>query len=82
VIENLHKSRKTFDVIFFDPPYRFDLAKKTLQTLEAYDILSPNGLIIVQRFKNEELPQEMPGLVLVKEAKYGDTRLSIFQKKE
>jgi len=58
------------------------LAKKILQTLEAYDILSPNGLIIVQRFKNEELPQEMPGLVLVKEAKYGDTRLSIFQKKE
>ena len=58
------------------------LAKKILQTLEAYDILSPNGLVVVQRFKNEELPQAMPGLLLVKEAKYGDTRLSIFQKKE
>jgi len=57
------------------------LAKKILQTMEAYDILSPNGLIVVQHFKNEGLPQAMPGLVLVKEAKYGDTRLSIFQKK-
>ncbi|MFA5005693.1 MAG: hypothetical protein WC561_06195, partial [Candidatus Omnitrophota bacterium] len=57
------------------------LAKKILQTMEAYDILSPNGLIVVQHFKNEGLPPAMPGLVLVKEAKYGDTRLSIFQKK-
>ena len=80
VIENLHKSRKTFDVIFFDPPYRFDLAKKTLQTLEAYDILSPDGLIVAQHFKTENLPECLGVLSLIRQYKYSDTLLSIYRK--
>jgi len=58
------------------------LAKKILQTLEAYDILSPNGLIVAQHFKREKLPETSPALGLIKQAKYGDTWLSFFQKKE
>jgi 16S rRNA (guanine(966)-N(2))-methyltransferase RsmD len=89
----LHKNGRRFDIIFLDPPYYVgntfrvlqvpqgvSLAKKTLQTLGAYDILSPNGLVIAQHFKRDELPEECGQLVLVKEAKYGDTVLSIYRK--
>jgi 16S rRNA G966 N2-methylase RsmD len=55
-------------------------AKKTLQILGAYDILSPNGFVIVQHFKSDKLADESAGLRLVKKAKYGDTLLSFYQR--
>jgi len=57
------------------------LAKKTLQTLGAYGILAPNGLVVVQHFKRDDLPQECAGLTLIKASRYGDTVLSIYRNK-
>ena len=51
------------------------LAKNTLQTLGAYDILAPNGLVILQHFKRDDLPKESGKLALIKESRYGDTVL-------
>ena len=56
------------------------LTKKTLQILGAYDILAPNGFVVVQHFKKDGLPQESGELRLVKEARYGDTILSFYRK--
>jgi 16S rRNA (guanine(966)-N(2))-methyltransferase RsmD len=81
-IKLLSLDNKSFDIIFIDPPYLKEMAKKILQTLEGYDILSPNGLIVVQHSKAEKLPGDSLKLSLIKEAKYGDTWLSIFRKKE
>lgn len=81
-VKLLALDKKLFDIIFIDPPYHSDMAKKILQTLEGYDILAPHGLIIVQHFKSEELPKDNQNFSLIKEAKYGDTWLSIFKKKE
>ena len=81
-VKLLAQDKKRFDIIFFDPPYHEDMAKKILQTLEAYDILAPNGLIIAQHAKAELLPENNLKFSLIKEAKYGDTWLSIFRQKE
>jgi len=81
-VKLLALDKKSFDLIFIDPPYHKDMAKKILQTLEAYDILSPHGLIVIQHFKSELLPKDSLNFELIKEAKYGDTWLSIFRKKE
>ena len=56
------------------------LAKKTLQILEAYDILAPCGFIIVQHFKKDCLSGSLGVLTLLKQAKYGDTLLSFYKK--
>jgi len=81
-IKLLAQNKKSFDIIFFDPPYHLEAAKKILQTLEGYDILAPNGLIVVQHSKAELLPKDNQVFSLIKEAKYGDTWLSIFRKKK
>ena len=81
-VKLLAQNKKSFDIIFFDPPYHKDMSKKILQTLEGYDILAPNGLIIAQHPKIELLPKDSLRFNLIKEAKYGDTWLSIFRKKE
>lgn len=80
-IQGFYLKKQKFDVIFLDPPYYQDLAKKTLQTLEAYDILSPNGLIVLQHFKRENLPDDLGVLSLFRQSKYGDTLLSFYEKR-
>ena len=56
------------------------LAKKTLLNLSAYDILAPNGFIVVQHFKKDSLPDTLGVLTLFKQHKYGDTLLSFYRK--
>jgi len=54
--------------------------KKTLQTLSAYDILAPDGFLIIQHFKRSELPEAIGSLNRLKQARYGDTVLSFYKK--
>ncbi|MFH1457829.1 MAG: RsmD family RNA methyltransferase [Candidatus Omnitrophota bacterium] len=56
------------------------LSKKTLQMLEAYDILAPNGFVVVQHFKKDDLPEALGDLTLLKRSTYGDTVLSFYRK--
>jgi len=58
------------------------LAKKTLQALGLYDILADTGLVIVQHFKKENLPEHLGVLTLIKQSTYGDTVLSFYKRKE
>ncbi len=81
-VKLLSLDKKSFNILFFDPPYNKDDGKKILQTLEGYDILAPYGLAVVQHSKAQLLPKDTLNLSLIKEAKYGDTWLSIFRKKE
>jgi len=55
-------------------------AKKTLQMLGAYDILAPNGFVIVQHFKKDVLPDKADNLARFKQANYRDTVLSFYAK--
>ncbi|MFA5155936.1 MAG: 16S rRNA (guanine(966)-N(2))-methyltransferase RsmD [Candidatus Omnitrophota bacterium] len=71
---------KKFDIIFLDPPYYREMAKKTLQMLGAYDILAPNGFVISQHFKKDLLPEIAGSLTRFREAVYGDTVLSFYRK--
>jgi len=79
-IRAMHKDKRQFNIIFLDPPYYQGLAKKTLQTLGAYDILAPDGFVVVQHFKRDELTQRQGALVLFRQARYGDTLLSFYRK--
>ena len=79
-IRILFKNRKKFDIIFLDPPYGNDLAKKSLQLLGSYDILTPYGQIIVQHFNKDKLPQDVENLFLYRQSSYADTMLSFYSK--
>jgi 16S rRNA (guanine966-N2)-methyltransferase len=59
---------------------RNSLSKKTLQMLAAYDILAPDGFIITQHFKKDNLPESLGELILEKRNRYGDTYLSFYKK--
>jgi len=76
----LEKGAERYDLVFMDPPYYKDMAKKCLISLDSCDILSQFALIVVERFKSDFLDDDLKGLVLYKEKRYGDTIISIFKK--
>ena len=78
-IKQLAQARHKFDMVFLDPPYGHELAKKTLKTLMAYDILHPNCFIMVQYHKHEILPELEGRFSLIRERKYGTSYLAIFE---
>lgn len=79
-IKKFHRHKEKFDIIFLDPPYYREMAKKALQMLGAYDILAPDGLIVAQHFKKESLPEAEGDLILFRQSRYGDTVLSFYKK--
>lgn len=79
-LEMLYKEGRKFDIVFLDPPYYNEEAKKTLKALGGCDILAGNALVIVQHFKKDLLPEAAGGLTLIRQRRYGDTVLSFYRK--
>lgn len=75
----LAKNGSRFDLIFLDPPYHQGLAKKSLITIDACDIVAKSGLVIAEHFKRDELPRDLQRLVFLTERAYSDTLISIYR---
>ena len=80
VFPRLLEKGEKFDIIFMDPPYYRELAKKCLINVDACDILSPIGLIVVEHFKKDILPTGLKTILFNQERRYGDTVITIFRR--
>lgn len=73
-----------FDLVFLDPPYGRDLARKSLITLGQYAIIPLLGLVVAEQDKREIVPAEIEGkearLILQRSVRYGDTALTFYQR--
>lgn len=79
----LSQSCEKYDIIFLDPPYHRDMAKKCLININRYDIVTPVGLAIVEYFKKDALEvAELERLVFVDERRYGDTVITILRRRD
>ncbi|MDA8441310.1 MAG: 16S rRNA (guanine(966)-N(2))-methyltransferase RsmD [Peptococcaceae bacterium] len=72
-------SGEKFDLVFVDPPYRQGLALISLAMLGEGNYLGPNGVIIVETSREEQIPVEIANLSLRKRARYGDTEVWYYQ---
>jgi 16S rRNA G966 N2-methylase RsmD len=73
-----------FNLVLADPPYtkensRESEAKKVLYSLLSYDILSPGAFLALEHFAHDSLEGEYGHIRLIKEKRYGDTALSLFE---
>ncbi len=71
--------RGQFDIIFIDPPYRFDYGVKALEKIAQRDLLTENGVAVYERDRPFE--GEIEGLEKYDERKYGKAYLTFFRKK-
>ncbi len=66
-----------FDVIFIDPPYRFDFGEKALAVIVQRGLLSENGIAVYER--DRSFDKQIDGLEQYDERKYGKTYLTFFR---
>lgn len=69
-----------FDLIFIDPPYRFDYGEKALEKIAKKGLLAENGIAIYERDRPFE--GEVEGLEKYDERRYGKAFLTFFRKGE
>jgi 16S rRNA (guanine966-N2)-methyltransferase len=77
-IKVLAEQGRQFDVIFIDPPYQREYAKKALKTLNAHVIVHPNSTLIIQHDKREILPEDAGRFRVYRQNKYGKSHFSIY----
>jgi 16S rRNA (guanine966-N2)-methyltransferase len=64
------------------PQFYKNRIRKCLKYISVYDILCHSGLAVVEHFKKDIAPEQSEGMVLFRQIRYGDTLISIYQKKE
>lgn len=73
---------KTFDIIFFDPPYKNEYLEILRSIGEAEStILHPDGFFIAEHHSKTDLPDSINGLRRWRYLKQGDNNLSFFERK-
>lgn len=75
----LESIRGQFDLIFIDPPYRFDYGVKALEKIAEKGLLSEKGVAVYERDRPFE--GEIEGLEQYDERKYGKTYITFFRRK-
>ena len=89
-ITYLHKREVAFDVIYFDPPYGVGLGDSSQHGIELYTaslillaetaLLEISGTLLVEHAKQVDLPDAVGNLNRDRQARYGDTVVSFYQK--
>ena len=81
VIKILGEEDRKFDLIFADPPYKYNIIKKLLIMIYQYDILNPTGALVIEHSAKEKLPDVEGDITIYKQKTYGNTSISVFLKK-
>ena len=76
-ISFLKSTSKTFDIIFFDPPYIFDDFTSVLKVIYDKNLLKENGLIIYEH-KLDKPSLEVENFKLINTKKYGIAILNFY----
>ena len=74
----LDTRKEPFDLIFIDPPYRFDYGVQALKKIAKNNLLKEDGIIVHER--DCPFEGEIAGLEKYDERKYGKAYLTFFRK--
>jgi 16S rRNA (guanine(966)-N(2))-methyltransferase RsmD len=80
-LKKVRRSTRLFDIIFIDPPYESGEVEKILPMLQEGDMMTDQGMVIIEHFHKKALPEKSGNLFLLKKYKYGETVLSFYAKK-
>lgn len=73
-------TKEKFDLVLLDPPYGKEILQQILPQVAG--MVQPGGIVLCESELQAQLPQEMEGLVLKKQYKYGTVQVSKYCKQE
>ena len=74
-LRRLGRAGQQFELLLLDPPYDAEVLIPSLEAIVAAHLLAPEALVVVETSKRHAV-LSVPGLSLVDEREYGDTRLT------
>ena len=74
----LSNNKKSFDIIFLDPPYAMEVLSDVIEFVLSKNLLKDNGIIVCE-VGNDYL-KDYNNLTRIKEKKYGDKYIIVFKK--
>ena len=82
-LETLHRLNgrgESFDFVFIDPPYDDGMASKSMESLAASDgLVAKGGFVLVECRKRHDLPEVFGTLKLLRDKRYGQTKILIYR---
>ena len=75
-VDKFARTGRAFDLIFCDPPYNKGLAAAILGKIAAGNILRPEGTVIIEHSRHEQLPESLANLKVSRTERYGETLVS------
>jgi len=76
----LHRTSEPYDIIIIDPPFESKYREEALGLIDQFDILSENGIIIVESDKRTDMPETVGSLSRGRQYLYGKTRLTLYRR--
>ena len=67
-----------YQIVFADPPYGKDLARRCLLGLAEGGWVAQGGMVVMEHSKREEMEEKIGSLVLASRRRYGDTLVSLY----
>ena len=68
--------KRSFDLVFVDPPYSGGYAEKVIKAVQAFDILAPYAIIVLETARDERLKDDYGGIQKGREYVYGSTKIT------
>jgi 16S rRNA (guanine(966)-N(2))-methyltransferase RsmD len=77
-LEFLAKEKRTFNIIFIDPPYLKDMIPRAIDTIHNHGILDKDGIIVTKIDTSETIYEGNGDILLSKYRKYGNTTVCLY----
>lgn len=80
-LNQLKEEGQLFDLVFLDPPYNNQQYEEIILTILKNNLLTEKARVVVEYDYKLSLPSEIGMLSLIKNNKYGDIKIAIYQAK-
>ena len=81
-VKRLSTQNQKFDVIFMDPPYYENMFIECLKSIDKFNLLDEDGIIVVEHDTKDKFPDNMGRLYKSRDKKYGNTTLTFYKMEE
>ena len=77
----IKRCKKSFDFIFFDPPFPYKFHEQLVKEAGKKNMLNPDGIILVHRPEEHSMPDEIGNLKRVDKRVYGRSIVDFYKYK-
>ena len=81
-VKKLSTQNQKFDVIFMDPPYYENMFIECLKSIDEFNLLDEDGIIVVEHDTKDLFEDSIGRLNKSREKKYGNTTLTFYKLEE